>query len=395
MCAASLANCSGHGYCESPGGLARCVCEEGAQGAMCEKIHLSLVANAAAASTPASATASAPAEPSASVSTSSRRSRGPLPGCAYGCTGHGTCSRAGHCMCDTGYGGASCERLTRHRQYSASMEALSGLSSGASRSAAQAPPLVSCANGCSGNGFCVPRARPQPRGGGAAVAAAAAPTRPSPGIVNRLLSRFGGRVVGSAVAMVFGSEAADGGADAALPVAASAASSALYACACAAGFEGHDCSRVAAEACHLNCSGAGLCHTPPIVGGAGAPLYAADTPARTAPQCLCQKGHAGRGCEVRAASCPNDCSGKGSCVRSLGAGGTATATCRCVPGHAGASCAFACEDGCHGNGHCVHFGASVGMHDSADVAAAALRAGSDSRCLCGLGWGGRTCGVAL
>ena len=163
------------------------------------------------------------------------------------------------------------------------------------------------------------------------------------------------------------------------------------------------------DLCLLNCSGAGLCSSLPQlvaaarsgssqwdlasspfeIAGLGTPTFAYDTPkpARTKPMCLCTRGHAGVGCEMRAAVCPNDCSGHGSCIRTLNGAVVATATCRCAPGHAGESCAFACEERCNGRGHCLLTGDRAAVSEGSQTWLA--------RCMCSQGWVGRTCATAV
>ena len=378
------------------------MCEGGAEGASCDRVKVSL-------------------------------GLGRLIECDSGCSGHGSCLASGECECDVGFEGHACNQLSgftsRHSGSSRSTtwkpsffsssssssssstiasstnnstSASASASTGTSTSSLQ----QSCMRGCSGRGHCLSVEIPQPRILGAARPASGGSipgsssssgssssdsSNGSNGPVTRLLRRFSGRVVGAyayANAAIFGDED-EGGARAGAGAAKPSGHVAL-ACACEPGFGGDDCSRVQ-PLCFLNCSGAGLCASQLASrwagAGRGTPTSAQEKPTIAPPLCLCQKGHMGAGCEFRAAECANDCSGRGSCMRSL-TGGVASATCLCAPGHAGESCAFSCEEGCNGHGHCL---LTDGLLRGDDISERGAREGSHSRCLCSQGWGGRTC----
>ena len=392
------------------------MCEGGAEGASCDRVKVSL-------------------------------GLGRLIDCDSGCSGHGSCLASGECECDVGFEGHACNQLSgftsRHSGSSRSttwkpsffsstssstsssaiasstnINTSASASTGTSTDTSTSSLQQSCMRGCSGRGHCLSVEIPQPRILGAARPASGLTSgltsggsipgsssssgssssdssNGSNGPVTRLLRRFKGRVVGAyayANAAIFGDEdegSARAGAGAAKP-----SGPVALACACEPGFGGDDCSRVQ-PLCFLNCSGAGLCASQlasrGLSRGAGAgrgtPTSAQEKPTIAPPLCLCQKGHMGAGCEFRAAECANDCSGRGSCMRSL-KGGVASASCLCAPGHAGESCAFSCEEGCNGHGHCLLIG---GLLRGDDISERGAKEGSHSRCLCSQGWGGRTC----
>lgn len=369
----ALSNCSGHGHCER----GMCLCEEGAHGKACENVRVDTFNKDAG-------------------------SRA----CIYSCSGHGRCA-AKRCLCDAGFTGEACNELARRSSSRSSRGSWRGKvsSSDGDSSADEAadeqalkealkqdssPLLVSCPSSCSGHGRCLPLLPPQRRTasqGGAAsrgrVAAVREPAGtssspdpykvsevPLPTLASRLLSRMGGHVVGEALPIAHPSPA----------ISLVSAGGAVHACACEPGFTGSDCS-VPQHLCPMNCSGAGLCAPPSFpASGAGIPTYVGDrrsSVARlSAPSCLCRKGYAGAGCEQRAASCPNGCSGRGRCVNSVFSGVT-VATCKCAPGYTGASCEQECEGTCGSKGRCARVGGGTGA--------------SSLRCLCEAGWGGATC----
>mmetsp|Transcript_2771 Transcript_2771/g.7722 ORF Transcript_2771/g.7722 Transcript_2771/m.7722 type:complete len:590 (+) Transcript_2771:76-1845(+) len=249
---AHLSNCSAHGYCER----GQCICNVGAFGPSCELKRVQWV--------------------SADASDPGLEGRGEV-ACQAGCSGHGSCV-LGRCVCDRGYGASACDRA---------------VSAAAANHAVDAG---MCANGCSGNGHCLSVLPSRPRStvtDGASPTGAAPSAAARPGLVGRLLSRFGGHVAGDAVALLFGT----GEASTAAPSASSPAL-AREACDCEAGFGGADCARVIA-ACHANCSGAGICRVVPVA-SANASVVTETVGSRdVAPVCLCQKGRTGRGCELR------------------------------------------------------------------------------------------------
>ena len=161
-------------------------------------------------------------------------------------------------------------------------------------------------------------------------------------------------------------------------------SASVHACMCEPGFGGPACE-TPQFLCPSNCSGAGLCAAatfPPS--GAGIPTYVGDrreaSTRSIAPTCLCQRGFAGAACEVRKASCPNDCSGHGTCKTSTFAGVT-TSTCTCAPGYFGNACEEMCDGACSGRGQCTRVGRDVnGVYDINGL-----------MCLCESGWQGAQC----
>ena len=111
-------------------------------------------------------------------------------------------------------------------------------------------------------------------------------------------------------------------------------------CLCQLGWSGRDC---ATRICPRNCHGRGQC-----VSGA----------------CHCRAGWEGADCGT--GLCPLNCSGHGTCDGD-------TSLCTCLPGYSGRSCEqVACTD-CSGHGHCVV------AHE----------------CTCDSGWGGPSCGRAV
>lgn len=355
---AALANCSGHGHCER----GSCVCEPGAHGSACENVRIGALDKKAGSHS-----------------------------CPHGCSGHGTCS-ARRCLCDAGFVGEACDALARttRRPPDSLREVEDELedASGAAR-----PLLISCASSCSGHGRCLPLLAPQSRdqltaskraqvapASHLALAASSQSTATAPAAPNlasRLLSRMGGHVVGEVmpIAPVSGSSSRFLAAESVVV----AADGAVHACACEPGFAGADCS-VPQHLCPMNCSGAGLCAAPSFpASGRGIPTHVGDRRSNarsTVPSCLCRKGYAGAGCELRTASCANGCSGRGTCVTGVFSGVTVS-TCKCAPGYAGPSCADECEDGCSGRGRCARLGSSSSS--------------TSLRCLCDVGWGGASC----
>lgn len=95
-------------------------------------------------------------------------------------------------------------------------------------------------------------------------------------------------------------------------------------------FSGYDCSFGPTVVCMDDCSFKGVCQQNGT--------------------CLCAPGHGGASCDVE--TCPNDCSDHGVCFEGQ---------CACESGWTGPACATkakrrACEDGCHGHGHCTKSG---------------------------------------
>ena len=112
-------------------------------------------------------------------------------------------------------------------------------------------------------------------------------------------------------------------------------------CVCALGWTGPGCTE---RLCPNNCSGRGQCE-----GGQG---------------CVCPKGWGGADCSM-GVGCPHDCSGHGTCDGETG-------ECTCADGYSGPACEVVrCHD-CGGHGRCV----------TPDV------------CTCEPGWGGASCAQA-
>jgi hypothetical protein len=226
-----------------------------------------------------------------------------------------------------------------------------------------------------------------------------------------------------------------------------AAPPAQHACVCHGEFTGEGCE-TPLFSCPLNCSGVGLCLADPKEPTSPQPQaserrgqqareeareealgplsqgYRGGADAwrerQATAKCHCSRGYAGAGCERAQPQCPDDCGGRGQCVRSRkvveGAGGLSNvsvevseARCECVKGWGGANCSAACPDTCHQRGRCVLTSADLapqGMALRLDTAlematqadahdalfAARHRRAQRAQCLCDAGYEGASCG---
>ncbi len=367
--AACPLGCSAHGSC----GRGGCECRDGLAPPTCAfaaGTRLALIAAAIASLTPALPQGTGGAK------------------CPLSCSGKGHCRGHGRCECLPGFSGAGCELATPRcpadcNGHGACVDGVCECYGGWG-GAECAQPEYECAGGCSGHGTCVGVER---QGASwdehARLARGDAPPQAREGVCLCAPGYSGANC-----------------ADALLPPAVcqhhcsgrGTCRRNTGECECLPGYAGAGCERRIADEqaattmsvnspvgrarasgafCPRSCCGHGRCrfrggrsHAPLLSAPAAAALGRNGTTPAT-PFCECEPGWSGDDCCTSAfvASCPDACSGHGTCV---------DGACTCHAGWTGRSCATidltACPHACSGHGACL-----------------------EGTCLCELGFGGEAC----
>ena len=298
--------CSGHGKC-SPAG--KCVCKPPYYGDACELRPM----------------VRAPNKTLRPLPLSSRQPFLPLTRallwqafCRSHCSGHGRCELdavgTGHCICDEGFAGATCNRAVPS----------------------------ACRNNCGGHGACLARGQCACDAGfGGADCSILLP--PPAGRVSLCKLGCSGRGLcgpsGECICSpgISGAECTHAS-DGSPPPAPETANATAMRLKRHPGVPTRSVAHISPphSPCPGNCSGHGECHN----GG-----------------CVCHAGHSGLGCERVIKACPHHCSGHGSCDAPSG-------RCECHPGYAGDACevamAVGCPYGCSSHGTC-QTGAFAGL----------------------------------